>query len=80
MNRYRRKELDSIIKTLGALYYELEDLSSKETDAYENLPESLQQAQKGEMILEAADRQSNRVLYDFYKGVFYEENYQWSSL
>ena len=51
MNRYRRKELDSIIKTLGALYYELEDLSSKETDAYENLPESLQQAQKGEMIL-----------------------------
>ena len=59
MNRYRRKELDSIIKTLGALYYELEDLSSKETDAYENLPESLQQAQKGEMILEAADNINN---------------------
>ena len=59
MNRYRRKELDSIIKTLGALYYELEDLSSKETDAYENLPESLQQAQKGEKIFEAADNINN---------------------
>lgn len=56
MNETRRKELEAIIDNLVKLYYELDHLRSDELEAYDNLSESLQQTEKAEMMVEAADK------------------------
>jgi hypothetical protein len=55
MNKARRKHLSEIADELESLCYDLEAVASEEREAYDNLPESLQESDKGSAMEEAAD-------------------------
>lgn len=55
MNKSRRKELSRIAEELENLREDLDAVASEERDAYENLPESLQESDRGTAMEEAAD-------------------------
>ena len=55
MNDKRRKELNNIYGELHLRVGQLDDLLNEEQDAYDNLPESLQNAEKGEQMQECID-------------------------
>jgi len=55
MNRERRKKLGEIIDQLGTLRDALDAVASEEREAYDNLPESLQESDRGCAMEEAAD-------------------------
>lgn len=56
MNANRRKQLDNITATLEQAKSELETLASEERDSFDNMPESLQQGEKGQASEAAADK------------------------
>lgn len=47
MNAKRRKEIETIISTLGNVRSKIASLLEEEQAAYDNLPESLQESDKG---------------------------------
>ncbi len=55
MNAERRKEITAIGESLEALKDRLETVASEEQDAFDNLPESIQDSDKGERMSEAAE-------------------------
>lgn len=62
MNKQRRKELKSIITKLEALGDAIEEISEclqcikdEEEEAFENLPESLQESERGQQMQEYID-------------------------
>lgn len=55
MNDKRRKELNKIYLELHLRVGQLDDLLNEEQDAYDNLPEPLQNAEKGEQMQECID-------------------------
>lgn len=55
MNKARRKELSRIAEELENLRDALDAVASEERDAYDNLPESLQESERGTAMEEAAD-------------------------
>jgi len=55
VNDKRRKELNNIYLELHCRVGQLDDLLNEEQDAYDNLPESLQNAEKGEQMQECID-------------------------
>ena len=55
MNAARRKELNKLIDQLEDIKSQLGELQQEEQDAYDNLPESLQDSERGERIQEAAE-------------------------
>lgn len=55
MNRDRRKELARIADELSALLDQIEAVKAAEEEAYENLPESLQDGDRGTAMQEAID-------------------------
>jgi len=55
VNDKRRKELNNIYKELHLRVGQLDNLQNEEQDAYDNLPESLQNAEKGEQMQECID-------------------------
>lgn len=55
MNKARRKKLGEIIDQLENLREDLDAVASEERDAYDNLPESLQESDRGCAMEEAAD-------------------------
>lgn len=55
MNKSRRKELSRIADELENLRDALDAVASEERDAYDNLPESLQESERGTAMEEAAD-------------------------
>ena len=55
MNDKRRKELNVIYSELHLRIGQLDDLLNQEQDAYDNLPEGLQNSEKGEQIQECID-------------------------
>ena len=55
MNKARRKKLGEIIDQLENLREDLDAVASEEREAYDNLPESLQEGDKGCAMEEAAD-------------------------
>ena len=59
MNENRREELKIIVDALVKLFYELDGLQDDENEAYDNLPESLQQTWKAEAMVKAAESLSN---------------------
>ena len=70
MNRERRKELAAIIKKLEELdalreeiREQLEAVKDEELEALENMPESLQESERGQQMQEYIDEMEN-VLYD----------------
>lgn len=53
MNNLRRKQIDLIISKLEESKSELETLLEEEQEAFDNLPDSLQDSEKGEKAQEA---------------------------
>lgn len=52
MNKQRRKELADILNELAGLRSRLESVQSDEQDAYDNMPESFQEGERGERAQE----------------------------
>ena len=50
MNKNRRKEIESIIEELENLGSRIEAVKEEEDDAFNNIPESLQYSEKGELM------------------------------
>lgn len=61
MNKTRRAALDAMIGKFEELKSELETIGSEERDAFDNMPESLQQSEKGQAASTAADAIDNAV-------------------
>lgn len=55
MNKERRKRIDEVRLKLAELKEELEELRYDEQAAYDNLPEGLQEGERGEAMSEAID-------------------------
>lgn len=55
MNNERRKQLDKVAALLSEARGELENIASDEREAFDNMPEGLQQSEKGERASEIAD-------------------------
>ena len=50
MNNKRRKTIGLVINSLENLSADLEEVAQEESDAYENMPESIQQSDRGSNI------------------------------
>lgn len=59
MNKSRRNEISTIIDRLVECLDELEALQEEEQECFDNLPESLQYAEKGETMQENANDLQN---------------------
>lgn len=59
MNKDRRKRLSDIVERLSGVHVDLEELATDERDAFENMPEGLQQSANGEQIDANADALEN---------------------
>ena len=55
MNKTRRKWLEKTIATLEDQKLELESICEEEQEAYDNMPESLQESEKGQTMYENID-------------------------
>ena len=55
MNAARRKELKRALEMLDAAKTILEQVAEEEQEAYDNLPEGIQDSEKGEQIYDNAD-------------------------
>lgn len=55
MNNPRRKRIDAVMSKLKKLTAELEAIKKEEEEAFDNLPESLQETERGEAMQEAID-------------------------
>lgn len=53
MNNARRKQIDAIISKMEESKSELENLLEEEQEAYDNMPDSLQDSERGEKAQEA---------------------------
>lgn len=55
MNKQRRKSLQDIIDRLYTISDELTELQEQEQECYDNLPENIQQAERGQEMEQTAD-------------------------
>lgn len=55
MNKQRRKSLEDIIERLESAKADIEDVRDEETEAYDNMPDSLRESERGEAISENCD-------------------------
>lgn len=55
MNKARRSSIQKIIERLEEIRDDIESVKNEEEEAYENLPESLQESGRGEAMSEAID-------------------------
>ena len=55
MNKERRKHLENIAEQLESLKLELEEVKEQEDEAFENMPESLQESDRGQRMQEIID-------------------------
>lgn len=55
MDDRRRKRLNTVIASLGTSLSELQSLQAEEQQAFDNMPESLQNGENAERIQENAD-------------------------
>lgn len=55
MNQTRRNKIREIQEDLRIISEKIEELRDEESDAYENMPESLQESEKGEKAMRAVD-------------------------
>lgn len=61
MNRTRREKIDSLIEQLDVLKSDIESLTDDEQTAYDNLPETLQTGNRGELMMSAIDNLESAV-------------------
>lgn len=59
MNAQRGKWINSVWDKLDELKSEIESIMEEEQEAYDNLPESIQDGERGEKMQEAIDNLSN---------------------
>ncbi len=55
MNKQRRKEIEAIATRIKEVKSDLETLADEESDGFENMPESLQDGDRGQAIQEAME-------------------------
>lgn len=55
MNAKRRKQLANAVEVLNNVLELLEEVTADEQDAYDNLPESIQESERGETMQENVD-------------------------
>lgn len=55
MNSQQRKKIEAIVGTLQDLKSQVEDFQNEEYDKFSNMPESLQQRDKGQAMEQAAN-------------------------
>lgn len=55
MNKARRKKITKIHQKLEELLSELEEVHDEEQEAYDNMPESLQESERGNEMYEAIE-------------------------
>lgn len=55
MNKNRRKQIDDVLEQLNPLLLEIESVKDEEQEAYDNLPESMQNGDKGEKMADAVN-------------------------
>lgn len=55
MNKQRRKAIDAVREKLEELLEELEAIKDEEQEAFDNLPESLQDSERGDKMTEAIE-------------------------
>lgn len=55
MNKQRRKWLEEIVGRLETAKDEIDSVAEEEREAYENLPEGIQESERGEAMCENAD-------------------------
>ena len=55
MNKERRKRIDNIIAQLNDIKEDIEILREEEQEAYDNMPESIQESDRGEAMTIAVD-------------------------
>ena len=55
MNKQRRKRIEKVGSMLEELLEEITAIQEEEQEAYDNLPESIQDSERGEAMYEAAD-------------------------
>ena len=61
MNRTRREKIDSLIEQLDVLKSDIESLTDDEQTAYDNLPETNQTGNRGELMMSAIDNLESAV-------------------
>lgn len=59
MNKQRRKAIEKVVSQLEDIQAEIDSLRDEEEECYDNLPESLQDSEKGELMQEAIDAMDN---------------------
>ena len=59
MNAERRKRLSAALEQLEAAKFEIEEIQQEEQEAYDNMPESLQESERGETIANNAESLEN---------------------
>ena len=47
MNKQRRKKVEGVFDQLQAMIMELEEIRDEEQDAFDNLPEGIQESERG---------------------------------
>lgn len=55
MNKARRKQIEEVISKLGDIRDEIQQISEDEMEAYDALPESLQDGERGQQIYDNAN-------------------------
>ena len=63
MNNTRRKQIQLIINALQDNLNHLEDLKQEEEESFDNLPESLQESERGEAMENAISNLDDAILY-----------------
>ena len=58
MNKARRKVLDELYQKIDEIRSDLQMIMDEEQEAFDNLPESLQNGEKGNMMQSAIDQMS----------------------
>lgn len=59
MNNDRRKRIDAMISRLEEIRDEIDAIREEEQDAFDNMPESLQNSERGDMAQEAISNLEN---------------------
>ena len=61
MNKIRRRKLAEINEQLEVLKACIEEIMEEEQDAFDNLPESFQDSERGEIMTEKIDNMENAI-------------------
>ena len=72
MNKARRKWLEDVSEKIAQAKEELEQIMDEEQEAYDNMPESIQESERGEQMYDNIDNLSTLIsdLEDILEGFY----------